>query len=173
MRESTGFVVPSFDEINDVFESLWKGGTRYRSEKLAVVGTYGVIAAVTVFWVVTGIEIAGELEGRMTTEGAGEIGGKTFVVENTGGTAWHDVRIVINDRYLAVQEEIPPRNEARIEASEFRYYYHVPRPWGHRVWERAADRPKPGQKIPSDADVEKVRAKSREGVVRLELEEGI
>lgn len=165
-----GGMVPSIDEFNEVFESMVKGGTRYRTEKLAVASLFLFVAVATVVWVVSGIEIGRDLEGRLEAEGPSPVGERGFVVVNSGATGWHDVRIVVNDRYLATLEEVPAESRSRLSATDFEDYYYIPRPWGHAAWERAGSVEKPGRYISDDVEVRNVAARSREGRIQMELE---
>lgn len=162
-------MLPSLDEFNDVLESLLQSGTRYRTEKIAVVGLYLLVVGVLLVWVLSGVELGTDLEGTLETEGSGEFGSKAFIVKNTGSGAWHDVRIVLNGRYLAKVDEVPANKQYRFEPPDFTDYFHVPRPWGHATWERIGASDKPGRYAPNDLEVRDVAVRAREGDVNIEL----
>lgn len=160
----------SFEKFNEVVESLQKEGTRYRTEKFAVIAIYLVLFVVSLVWAFTGIEITRQLEGELTVEKIENIGRHKFTLTNTGNTDWHEVRIVINERYLAEFEKVEAGNPRRLGPEDFQYYYHVPRPWGAEEWERLESSAKPGPNYPLGLDVESLTVRSREGEVEMTVE---
>lgn len=159
--------VPTAQEINEVAESLLKGGTRYRSEKIAVVSVYIFIVGASFLWAFSAIEISGKLEGEFEVQKIENIDDQNFVLTNASGSAWHDVRIVMNGRYLATVEKVKADQRVRLKTEDFEYYFFVPRPWGHRPWERVATAEKPGAHAPGDVKVQALTVRAKEGKVKM------
>jgi len=165
-------MIPGFEQFNEVVESLLEGGTRYHTEKIAVVSLFGLSVVATLVWVLSGIEFGLDLEGRFEIEGSGELVETAFLLENTGSTAWRKVRIVVNGRYLAKLERVPSGKQKRLEPEDFQDYFHVPRPWGEAVWERLGPSVRPGPRAPDHLEVREVAVRSREGSIPVERRGG-
>ncbi len=155
------------DEINEVVESLFRSGTRYRSQKMFVVSMYLAIVGLSIAWAAIGIWQARGLEAVFESKEIQNLDEKTFALDNVGTLDWHDVRIALDHRYLARVDVLESGSEKALDPSDFKYYYHVPRPWGTADWERLADTSKPSSHAPSDIqlDGQNVEIYSREGAI--------
>lgn len=158
-------MVPTLEEVNEVAESLLKGGTRYHTEKLAVVVGYVVIVLASFGWAFSGVEIGSGMQGVFETQSIQNIDDQNFVLKNPGSTTWHDVRVVLNERYLAKIDEIEGDERYGMQPADFQYYFQIPRPWGQKEWEKAATRSKPRGTAPGDVEVESLSIHTREGEV--------
>ena len=159
--------MPTIDEINEVAESLLKGGTRYRSEKIAVISVYLFLVGTSFVWAFSSFEIGGSLDGKFEAQKIQNIDDQNFVLTNQSASVWHDVRIVLNDRYLAKIEKLKADERHPLRPEDFRYYFNVPRPWGAEEWERIPKGEKPQAAAPGNLSVEKVRVRVREGKVEV------
>ena len=158
-------MLPSQDEINEVVNSILKGGTRYHSEKIAVVSVYVVVVLLSFVWAFSGFEIGSRIQGEFETQKLQNIDDQNFVLKNPSSTTWHDVRVVLNDRYLAKIDELKAGKRLRLKPTDFQYYFYVPRPWGQRDWERMATQAKPGASAPGDVAIETLSIHTREGEI--------
>jgi hypothetical protein len=163
-------MVPTLEEVNEVAESLFKGGTRYHTEKLAVVVGYVVIVMASLVWAVSGVEIGSGMQGVFETQSIQNIDDQNFVLKNPGSTTWHDVRIVLNDRYLAKVDKVEGEKRRGMKPSDFQYYFQIPRPWGQQEWEKAATQSKPKGTAPGDVEVESLSIRTREGKVDVTVQ---
>jgi len=163
-------MLPSQDDINEVAESILKGGTRYRTEKITVVAAYVAIVVSSLGWAFSGFEFGARLEGEFEAQKIENIENQNFVLKNPTSTTWHDVRIVLNDRYLAKIDEVAAGERMRLEPTDFRYYFHVPRPWGQREWERVGARSKPEAGAPRDVTIESLAVHTRQGEVNVDIQ---
>lgn len=156
----------TLDELNEVVESLFKSGTRYRSEKIIIVGLYLVVTGVSAAWVFAGMEKLRGLDGEFESHKLMEnIDDQNFTLANVGGADWHEVRVAVNDRFLVNFEKIKAESTERLNPEDFKYFYHIPRPWGHAKWERLEAAEKPGQAAPGDLKVKDIKVRAREGKV--------
>lgn len=164
--------MPTLEDFNEVAESLFKGGTRYRSEKIAVISVYLFIVAASLVWAFSGIELGSELTGEFEAQNIENIDDQNFVVRNSSSSVWRDVRIVINDRYVAQIPELKTDQTLRLSPEDFRYYYFVSRPWGSEEWERISSQSKPAKTAPGSVDVENLTIHTRGGRVNVDRKSG-
>ena len=164
--------MPTLEDFNEVAESLFKGGTRYRSEKIAVISVYLFIVTASFVWAFSGIELGSTLKGEFEAQNIKNIDDQNFVVRNSSSSVWRDVRIVINGRYVAEIAKLKADQTMRLSPEDFRYYYFVPRPWGSREWERVSSQPKPAETAPGDVDVKDLTIQTRGGRVDVSRKSG-
>lgn len=161
------------DDINEVVESLFRSGTRYRSEKFVVLAAYLAVVGMSIAWAAVGLWKTQGLEAMFESSTIENIGDTTFALDNVGAFDWHDVRIALEDRYLMRLERLEAdAPEKTLGPSDFKYYFHIPRPWGTARWERLEERPKPPSGAPSDLELESgdIDIHTREGRVDVRFE---
>ncbi|MFB6264318.1 MAG: hypothetical protein ABEL76_11945 [Bradymonadaceae bacterium] len=160
------------ESAEEVVQSLFKPGTRYRSEKFAVLIVYVVVAGLTIVWVAEGVEKEFGLAGTFEVRKVEHLEDQNFVLNNTGQLAWRDVRVALNDEYLAKLDVVKSGTQKILGPEDFRYYYYVPRRWGTETWETLADGSKPGAVAPGDLKVERIDVHCRRGEVDVEYDRG-
>ncbi len=162
-------MVPTLEKVNEVAESLLKGGTRYHSEKIAVLAGYVAIVLASVVWAFSGVEIGSGMQGEFEAQTIENLEHQAFVLKNPGSTPWHDVRIVLNGQYLAKLDKVEPEGRPKLSPADFRYYFHVPRPFGQKAWEKTATRPKPMASAPGNVEIDSLAVHTREGEIDVEV----
>lgn len=158
------------EQFNEVIESLFSKGSRHQPEKLATIVVYGLIAIGSAIWAFSGTDSDNELGAEFDMRQLQEIDDQNFFLKNTGDTTWTSVRVVLNEKYLWTTEEIPPGQQQSLNPVDFKYYYHIPRPWGRRSWEQLATREQPAAVAPPLLKVDLVQIRARQG--RLDIEMG-
>lgn len=162
-------MLPSQDEINEVVDSILKGGTRYHSEKIAVVAIYAGVVVLSLVWAFSNFEIGSQLNGVFEAQKIQNIEDQNFILKNPTSTTWHEVRVVLNDRYLAKIDEVKAGKRLRLKPTDFQYYFYVPRPWGQKQWERTASESKPAAGPPGDVAIESLAIHTREGKINVSV----
>jgi hypothetical protein len=156
------------DEINGVVESLFKAGTRYRTEKFILIGVYMVVVGVSVAWGISGIGARGGLVGEFETYSIAEIDEQKFVLKNVGEMDWKNVTVGINGRYLHHFEALNSAKSTELNPEQFKYYFYVPRPLGYTGWERLASTDRPDSTAPSGVEIDDIAVRTEGGKVRVE-----
>lgn len=137
----------AMEDFQQIAQSLSRSGTRYRIEKLSLIGLYVVLVATTVAWVFAGGRLlASRYAAEFRVQPLEAIESQTFYLNNVGTAPWSDVRIVLKDRYLKRLDRVEQGERVELEPVQFHDFYRVPRHWGASEWERlttaqrAADR---------------------------------
>ncbi|MFP4597031.1 MAG: hypothetical protein ACLFVJ_02190 [Persicimonas sp.] len=160
------------DQINDVIDSVIKGGSRYQVEKVATIAAYAVISVASLIWAFSGGSGDDELGADFKVEELAEIDDMNLHLINDSDSDWTRVRVVINQKYLWTIDEVAAGSQKTLRPTDFEYYYYIPRPWGRSDWEMLDDTEKPGPKASGKLDVELVQINAREGHSDLSFENG-
>lgn len=158
------------EQFNEVIESLFNKGSRHQPEKMATLVLYTLVAVGSAIWAFSSPNSDNELGAEFDIRQLQEIDDQQFFLKNTGESKWTGVRVVLNEKYLWTIDEIPPGQQQSLNPDDFKYYYHIPRPWGRRSWERLATRDKPADVAPPLVEVDLVQIRARQG--RLDIEMG-
>jgi hypothetical protein len=151
-----------FEQVNEVVESLFSGGSRYQVEKVATVAVYAIVSAASLVWAFSGDGAANELHAEFEVGRLNEIDDQNLHLINSGDE-WTTVRVVLNQMYLWTTPKVEAREQITLQPADFSYYYYIPRPWGRQGWELLAAEEKPGPRAPGTLMIERVRIWAREG----------
>jgi hypothetical protein len=151
------------EQVNDVFDSIFSGGSRYQMEKLVTVAVYTIVAVGSLVWAFSGGGSDNDLGAKFEVEELAEIDDVNFYLSNDGSKDWSRVRVVLNRMYLWTTDEIAADTRKTLGPNDFDYYFHVPRRWGGADWELLTEVEKPGAHAPTDLNLELVEIRAREG----------
>lgn len=160
------------DQANDVFDSLFSGGSRYQMEKLMTVAVYAIVAVGSLIWAFSGGGADNDLGAGFEVEVLTEIDDVNFYLSNDGDNDWSRVRVVLNRMYLWTTDEVEAGTRRTLGPTDFDYYFHVPRRWGRADWEMLTEVEKPGAHVPTDLNLELVEISAREGRSDIEFKNG-
>lgn len=150
------------EQVNDVVESLFSGGSRYQMEKIVTVVVYAIISVSSLIWAFSGGSGDNELGAKFEVEQLPEIDDQNLHLINDGGE-WTDVRVVLNQKFLWTADKVGADTQVTLRPKDFTYYYYIPRPWGRHKWEGLSEHKKPGADAPADLEVKVVQIRAHEG----------
>lgn len=159
-------------QAGELAEGFFARGSRYQLEKVAVVVAFVVhfIVMGTVGLVVGGKDPSTNALGAQF--GVGELGQlkqQLFFVENTGRSAWTNVRVVVNGRYVHNVDKLDGRERLVLQPDEqLADFFYIPRPWGRQDWESLIDGKRPGPTAPKTVKPTLVQIRAAEGRVDIE-----
>jgi hypothetical protein len=165
----------TMDDMQEVVESLGRTGTRYRVEKLALIGLYLVITATTVAWVFAGGRLlASRYAADFRVNQLDAIGSQTFYLTNVGTAAWEDVRVVLDDTYLKRIDHVKQGERIELKPRHFHNFYRVPRHWGAAEWEQltSADPQRPTAPGTVEVSDSTLRIGSKRGAIDINILRG-
>ncbi len=157
------------EQVNDVVESLFSGGSRYQMEKIVTVVVYAIISVASLIWAFSGGNGGNELGAKFKVEALTEVDDQNFHLINDGDE-WTNVRVVLNQKFLWTSPKVEGGRQTLIRPKDFSYYYYIPRPWGRHPWELLSKTPKPGPKAPSTMKVHVVQIHANEGGSDIKLD---
>lgn len=157
------------DQLRERVETLVEGGSRYQTEKIAVVGVYLVIVIATLVWVFGGDDPENPLGAKYGFETIAPLNDRIFFIENGGPRPWNDVRIALNRNYLHKIPRVDVDQRLILRPEDFDYYFYVPRQFGRQPWEGLSKTEKPGPKAPSDVETKIVEVRANEGRVNIDV----
>lgn len=151
-----------------MIEGLFRRGARYRAEKIGVIAAVLVLSIASALWAFS--EPSDDEQLGVEFQVSGGVVGFELLVENNGDDDLRDVRITLDRQYLYTTDTLGAGDSVRLAAEDFRYAYHIPRPWGQKDWERlAGEDDKPGPYLESSYDPSFVQIRSRQGRLDTEL----
>ena len=153
----------ALDQLNDVFDSLFSGGTRYQLEKIVTVVVYVIISGASLVWAFSGSSADNELGADFQIKELAEIDDQNFYLINDSDEVWTNVRVVINRKFLWTADKVAADGQETLQPADFEYYFYIPRPWGRTDWEQLAAAPKPDRDAPPLIDVKLVEIRANEG----------
>lgn len=148
--------------LQEVVKGLFRKGARFRAEKIGILVGFVVLSLGSVLWAFSEPADDDALGAQLSAEH--DIVGRMISVENTSDRNWRDVRIVLDQKYLFVADEIEAGEYLNLDADEFIYAYYIPRSWGQHPWEELADSgDKPNAHPPVSHRPSFVQIRAREG----------
>lgn len=149
--------------------ALFKGGSRYQTEKIATVVVYIVIVIASVLWAAMRPDSDNALGASYGFETLKPLNQQIFFLENTSGHDWTDVRVVLNRNYLYKIPKIATGDRKVLRPEDFTYYYWVPRSWGREDWETLEKSAQPASTGPEDMKPRLLEVRAIEGRINIEI----
>ncbi len=137
--------------------------SRYRGEKIFVIGVYIVSCLATIWWVATTRDLENALGATATFETVGPLESPTFFIKNESGENWSNVRIAVDKQYLYKKDTVAEDETIVLRPDDFRYFYFVPRPWGRTSWELLTTKDKPGKTGSEKLDPKLIEIRADQG----------
>ncbi|QED25861.1 hypothetical protein FRD01_00990 [Microvenator marinus] len=159
----------SGQNVIETIGGFFSGGSRYQTEKIAVVVVYVLIVVATVIWVGMSPDSENELGAGYGFEILEPLNQQIFFLENKSDEDWNNVRVVLNRNYLYKVETIEAGARRVLRPDDFTYYYWVPRPWGRDSWETLETDAKPDSTGPMDLKPKLLEVRANEGRINIEI----
>lgn len=153
--------------LQDTLKGIFHWGSRYHAEKVGVIAAFIVLTVTTLVWAFSGPDDSNELGAEIFLRET--MVGFDLVVENTGRSAWRDVRITLDRQYLYTADRIEGGDYVVLSAEDVNNAYYIPRPWGREDWEELGDLETKSGLHPDGAyEPEFVQIRARQGHLDIE-----
>ncbi len=155
------------ERLREEMDALFSWGARYQTEKIGVIVAVVILSLATLGWAFSTSEETNELGAEVVVDRS--MSGFDVGIVNQSGSDWRDIRVVIDRQYLFTTERLDAGGSLNLEADDFLYSYHIPRPWGRDEWEGLSPREKPGVTAPESLNPSLIQIRSRDGRIDHEV----
>ena len=150
-------------QVQDTLIGIFQRGSRYQTEKVAVLVGYLVISVASLVWAFSGKNLDNQLGADFGQTTLSEIDQGVYFLSNDSDDDWTQVRVVLNRQYLYTNPEIQNKSRVTLSGKDFDYFYFIPRTWGKAGWEKLDKSEKPGPKAPNNLKPTFVQIRTEQG----------